>query len=320
MMKAKLISGFVAVSLVVGGTGFYAINQHLQRLEQEKIQQNLDIAEEKVKALYNVDRTKLAMEISSKIEKANKAVSLVELEAEHNRLFKEIEDVRKLANMQEMPNELLVDGIIHDSITIQSIEDVRTQLLDIKTVNHAIFSYLLVFVDEASAQLVIFLEAEESVENAESSLEVDLYDAAINHVDQVKHKARKENLIERLELVKIELVAIEQQRKEQQEALAAQVEQEKQTKVNIQTQRESTVSNSDSNSRPSSKSTNSSSSKPNNDSSTTTKQENNSRSSNETNSGNTNWNEIGKHLENKEWEHKDSGEIDEDGNTWDYYD
>lgn len=343
-MKVKFISSFVAVSLVVGGTGVYAYNQHLQavekeRVEQEQIKLNLETAEEKVKGLYNEDRTKLAVEISSKIEEAINAVSLVEPEADQVRLFNEIEDVKKLANAQKLAYGLLVENFIADSTTLESIESVKKEVLEVKTINHAIFSYLLDYVNEASEQLTILQTAEGAVEQAESSLDNEFHDTAKLLVEKVKHEGKREEFNKRLDVVKLELVAMEEQRKKEQqerEALEAKKAQEAaQTAQTVQPTTERVVSNSNSNAGSSNKSansnvasnsySNSSSSTPSSGGSSTNKQENNSKNtSNGGFTGGTDWDSIGKELENKDWNHTGSGEIGEpgegEGNTWDSWD
>lgn len=325
-------------------------------LEQLRVE-TLENAEKAVDSLYNSTRTMLADDVETKIKYAEVAVEKVQEDEEKYLLSKEISQVQEIADVQQEVYSTLENGILVESITEEKLEEINQKLAVIKRINEPIFTHLTEYLSDAEEQLVAIDNALKKIREAEKSLNRNTYNSALLLVDEVKNEIRKDELKKQLEIVneKITAMEIEAERKKEEEARIA-AEKEKAEKAAAEEQLKQQQSSVSSNSTQPSSSSKTSSSKSNTQTSSTTKS---TSESNQTSSGNkssssssssnsgsanksvsnenkpapskpsgssgsssggSNMDEIGKQLENHDWNKTGSGEIDAGGNTWETWD
>lgn len=347
MVKKKIIVGVTAFALLAGtGTGVYAYNQKVLANETAQLEQlrveTLANAENAVDSLYNSTRTRLADNIDTKIKKAEVAVDKVEEEKAQYQLSKEISEVKEIAEIQQEVYSTLENEVLVASITDEKLTEINQKLIIIKSINGAIYTHLSEYLSEADAQLASIDAALEKIKEAENSLSRETYNSALSLVDKVKNEIKKDELKNQLEAVNKKIVAMEEEakRKKEAERIAAEKaakekladEQKSKVASSSTTSTSSNSSNSSvgsTSSGPSSKAapkSNQSSSGSSKSSATTNKSSNSGKTSTPSNkqssgssagsSGETNWDEVGEQLENHDWSHTGSGDI-EGGGTWD---
>lgn len=352
-MKKKVIIGLVVFTLIAGtGTGVYAYNQKVQAAEMEKLRvETLKKAEYAVDSLYNKDHTTmLAEDIEKKIQLAEKAVAKVKEEKDKYQLSKEITEVKDIAKIQESVYSTLENGVMTDSVTIDQLNEISQNLKIVKNKNESIYNHLTKYLSDTQEQLTTFEAANKATEEALKTLDRKKYNSALALADKVKNESKKESLKKQLTQVNEKIIAKEEdEHKKAEEARAiAEASTKNQsrnsqvgqgitnsnksstraanagktskgdsTNSNKSTQNSSTNTNKADQSLSKPKTSNKSSSKSNKPSSPSKPSKPSAPSGGSNNSsGQTDWDSVGKQLENHDWSHTDSGEINEGGNTW----
>lgn len=346
MVKKKIIVGVTAFTLLAGtGTGVYAYNQKVLANEAAQLEQlrveTLENAENAVDSLYNSTRTRLADDIDTKIKKAEVAVDKVEEEKAQYQLSKEISEVKEIAEIQQEVYSTLENEVLVASITDEKLTEINQKLIIIKSINDAIYTHLSEYLSEADAQLASIDAALEKIKEAENSLSRETYNSALALVDEVKNEIKKVELKNQLEAVNKKIVAMEEEAKRKKEAERIAAEKAEAEKVAAEQQSKiaskstsstssyssnSSVGSTSSGSSKAAPKSNQSSSGSSKSSATTNKSSNSGKASTPSNkqssgssagsSGETNWDEVGEQLENHDWSHTGSGDI-EGGGTWD---
>lgn len=341
MMNKKIIAGMVAISLLAGtGTGVYAYNQKVEaeQLEQLKIE-NLEDAKLAVDSLYDSSKTRLSEDVLEKLKIAENAVGKLDDSKQKSSLLNEIKDVKEISEVQEKVYSTLNNNVLVEDVTEEQLEDILAHLVVIKEINEPIYKYLSEYLSEAEKQLADINAVIKHIANAEEKLNRESYNAAQKSVEKVKNENKKKELQQKLAAINEKLIAKEEeaQRKQAEQAkLAAEKAASENTTINQSAGHQqsgitnnntnkSTTSNAPGSSKTSnnttqantgSKSSSSTISKPNKSNSKPATSSGSSSSSSGSSSNETNWDQIGEHLENHDWNQTGSGEIHENGNTW----
>ncbi|MGG0888904.1 hypothetical protein [Cytobacillus horneckiae] len=339
MMNKKIVAGMVAVSLLAGtGTGVYAYNQKVEaeQLEQLKIE-NLEDAKLAVDSLYNSSKTRLSEDVLEKLQVAEKTVEKLDDSKQKSSLLKEIKDVKEISEVQEEVYSTLNNSVLVEDVTEEQLEDILANIVVIKEINEPIYKHLSEYLSEAEKQLADMNAAIKHIGNAEEKLSRESYEDAQKSVEKVKNEVKKKELQHKLAAVNEKLIAKEDE--EEQAKLAAEKAASENTSINQSAgNQQSGISNDNTNksatsnasdssksnnnttqSNTESKSSSSTNSKPSNNNSKPSTSSGSSSSSSGIFSNETNWDQIGEHFENHEWTQTDSGEIHENGNTWELY-
>ena len=339
-MNKKLVAGFLSVALItVTGTGVYSYNQKVEAA------QNLEYAEIAVDSLYNSDRSMLAEDIEKKIRKAELAVNQVEEGEVKEELLKEISEVKELADVQQEIYSILENGVLAEAISTKNIEELNQRLNKIKGYNDSVYIHLSGYLMEAESQLKSIDAAKEKVDEAEKTLDQEVYNTALTMVNKVKSEPQKDELSKRLSEVNkkiIESMKHEKTEEDNVDTIAQVSSIHSETKVSQKTNNTSTTSRTTTSSSTKSTTSSSTSTSKSNSGSTAKSTTKSTSGSSQTNSGTKNsvseskpktsgnstktseekdWDKIGEQLENHDWSHTGSGEIGEPGsgtgNTWD---
>ncbi|WP_026801504.1 hypothetical protein [Pontibacillus halophilus] len=349
-MKTIVVTAAAFLTLGVGiGTYInYQDEQEQQEVLKQRRVQSLEIAEEAVSALYNENRTELADDINERLPEAQTAIEKVESRDKREALYREFYGIKETLNVQNQVEDLLQDKASLNKVTQEDLLEISEKLSKIIGVNKHIYTNLLHSLSIAAAQLNAIEYAEGLVQQSEGSLAREDYETAMAQVNALHGEAKKRELLERLSTVKEQVVALEErevlaQNSEQQtststsnssQKVTAAPEQshpsvstnEKSSTTNIQISPESNKTQS------SEKTTESTGQSKSNEGSTLmnkgeegTKPSGSSKDSQiEVNAPESNssrdWDQVGKELEEHDWELKDSGDIEGSGGfNWEYY-
>lgn len=255
-MKKKIISGTIAVSLVVGGTSIYAYNQHVQSVELEQFRlETLNNAQSFVESFYNEDKTLLAEDLTiQKIDQALLEIEKVDNLQTKELLYQEVHQVREMFEVQTEVYSLLVNGVVVDTISTIQLDDISKNLTNIKNYNESIYHYLQEYVKEATNQNILIELATKEVEKAEETLDKDNSENALFYVEEIKNEAIKEKLSKRLLIVNNEILELKAETKRLAEEEKERKEAEEKARVESEQKQVASHSNSSGNSSAGSKS------------------------------------------------------------------
>lgn len=350
MKKKVIVSTSIVAMLVLGGTGAYAFNSHVQEQKrQQSVEQTLssfhqnvdDLTEEKIQS------------VKAKINKLKDGEKKQELS-------QDLRDLEAMYKVNVFVTSLLDSKqVIKDGVTLKHINDAKSKLENIKTIDKSFYEKQKGLLDIVIAQYEDIQKAQKAVSALEKQPKESGYKASKALVEKIKNEKIKQELSKKLAAVyktieeeKAKAKALAEAKKREQTKLA-QATQKSSTnstsgKVGSSSYSDSSTSSSKSSSKSSSSKSSSSSAKSSVKSSSSksssstkskstassTKQQGSSSSKSSSKSkpqskdpyaGGKDWDKIGKSFEDKKgWELKDSGEVGDpsapgDGNTWKYY-
>jgi hypothetical protein len=337
--KKVIVSTSIVAMLVLGGTGAYAFNSHVQ---EQKRQQSV---EQTLSSLYrNVDEL-----TEGKIQSVKAKIAKVKNEEKKREFSEDLRDLSTMFKISTLVNSLMDDKqVIKDGVTLKQINDAKSKLENIKTIDKSFYEKQKGLLDIVIAQYEDIQKAQKAVSALEKQPKESRYKASKALVEKIKNEKTKQELSKKLAAVyktieeeKAKAKALAEAKKREQTKLA-QATQKSSTnstsgKVGSSSYSDSSTSSSKSTSKSSSSSSakssvksssskSSSSTKSKSTASSTKKQGSSSESSKSKSqskdpyAGGKDWDKIGEYFENTEWEKVDSGYIEgENGNTWEHY-
>lgn len=326
--------------LVLGGTGAYAFNSHVQ---EQKRQQSV---EQTLSSLYrNVDGL-----TEGKIQSVKAKIAKVKNEEKKREFSEDLRDLSTMFKISTLVNSLMDDKqVIKDGVTLKQINDAKSKLENIKTIDKSFYEKQKGLLDIVIAQYEDIQKAQKAVSALEKQPKESRYKASKALVEKIKNEKTKQELSKKLAAVyktieeeKAKAKALAEAKKREQTKLA-QATQKSSTnstsgKVGSSSYSDSSTSSSKSSSKSSSSKSSSSSAKSSVKSSSSksssstkskstassTKKQGSSSESSKSKSqskdpyaGGSDWDKFGKFVESSEWEKVDSGYMDgEHGHTW----
>lgn len=325
--------------LVLSGTGAYAFNSHVQ---EQKRQQSV---EQTLSSLYrNVDGL-----TEGKIQSVKAKIAKVKNEEKKREFSEDLRDLSTMFKISTLVNSLMDDKqVIKDGVTLKQINDAKSKLENIKTIDKSFYEKQKGLLDIVIAQYEDIQKAQKAVSALEKQPKESRYKASKALVEKIKNEKTKQELSKKLAAVyktieeeKAKAKALAEAKKREQTKLA-QATQKSSTnstsgKVGSSSYSDSSTSSSKSSSKSSSSksssksssssakssvkssSSKSSSSTKSKSTASSTKQQGSSSSKSSSKSkpqskdpyaGGKDWDKIGKSFEDKkDWELKDSGEV-----------
>ncbi|MED0651417.1 hypothetical protein P4S94_13145 [Aeribacillus composti] len=337
-----IVSTSIVAMMVLSGTGAYAFNSHVQ---EQKRQQSV---EQTLSSLYrNVDGL-----TEGKIQSVKAKIAKVKNEEKKREFSEDLRDLSAMFKISTLVNSLMDDKqVIKDGVTLKQINDAKSKLENIKTIDKSFYEKQKGLLDIVIAQYEDIQKAQKAVSALEKQPKESRYKASKALVEKIKNEKTKQELSKKLAAVyktieeeKAKAKALAEAKKREQTKLA-QATQKSSTnstsgKVGSSSYSDSSTSSSKSTSKSSSsksssssakssvKSSSSKSSSSTNSKSTasSTKQQGSSSSKSSSKSkpqskdpyaGGSDWDKFGKFVESSEWEKVDSGYMDgEHGHTW----
>lgn len=334
MKKKVIVSTSVVAMLVLGGTGAYAYNSHVQEQKrQQSVEQTLSSFHQNVD-----DLTK------ENIQSVKAKIAKVKNEEKKREFSEDLRDLSAMFKISTLVNSLMDDKqAIKDGVTWEKIDDVKSKLENIKTIDKSFYEKQKGLLDIVIAQYEDIQKAQKAVSALEKQPKESGYTASKALVEKIKNEKIKQELSKKLAAVyktieeeKAKAKALAEAKKREQTKLA-QATQKSSTnstsgKVGSSSYSDSSTSSSKSSSSSAkssvkSNSSKSSSSTKSKSTASSTKKQGSSSASSKSNTqpkdpyaGDRDWDEFGKFVENTEWEKVDSGYIEgKNGNTWEHY-
>lgn len=335
MKKKVIVSTSIVAMLVLGGTGAYAFNSHVQEQKrQQSVEQTLSSFHQNVDDLTE-----------GKIQSVKAKINKLKDEEKKQELSQDLRDLEAMYKVNVFVTSLLDSKqVIKDGVTLKQINDAKSKLENIKTIDKSFYEKQKGLLDIVIAQYEDIQKAKDSIDVLEKEPKEANYNSTKTLVEKIKNEKTKQELSKKLAAVyktieeeKAKAKALAEAKKREQAKLV-QATQKSSTnstsgKVGSSSYSDSSTSSSKSTSKSSSSSSakssvkssssKSSSSTKSKSTASSTKKQGSSSASSKSNTqskdpyaGGTDWDAVGEYLENKDWTKTGEGEISKDGNTW----
>jgi hypothetical protein len=200
-----IVSTSIVAMLVLSGTGAYAFNSHVQ---EQKRQQSV---EQTLSSLYrNVDGL-----TEGKIQSVKAKIAKVKNEEKKREFSEDLRDLSAMFKISTLVNSLMDDKqVIKDGVTLKQINDAKSKLENIKTIDKSFYEKQKGLLDIVIAQYEDIQKAQKAVSALEKQPKESGYKASKALVESKSYQRNLQLSIKRLKKRRQKLKLLQKQRKE----------------------------------------------------------------------------------------------------------